>query len=268
MTKEFDIYEVITDRMIAEMEGGVIPWMKPWLQVSEGAVKYRNGQPYSLLNQLLLGEPGEYLSFKEALEAGGHVKKGAKSRMVVFWKWLAYEKKDESGAVVFDDQGRAMVEQVPYLRYSNVFHIRDCEGISPKWEKNEELNDTPPDERAEAVIADYTTREGVVFRNEKQNRTYYSPAQDCVVLPLREQFSTMPEYYSAAFHEATHSTGHPKRLCRFANDASAAAFGSEDYRILPPTNPLSTPCRRISLKIFSAILLSLNRRTRFALIVA
>lgn len=229
MGKEFDIYEVIADRMIAEIESGVIPWMKPWLSVTEGAVKYRSGEPYSLLNQLLLGEPGEYLSFKECKERGGKVKKGAKSKMVVFWKFLSYEKKDEAGHIVFDDEGRAQVDMIPYLRYSNVFHIRDCEGIEPKWEKDVELHDTPADERAEAVIADYISREKVGFENQKQNRAYYSPSRDCIVLPLREQFSTMPEYYSAAFHEATHSTGHPTRLCRFANDSSAAAFGSESY---------------------------------------
>ena len=77
MGKEFDIYEVIADRMIAEMENGIVPWQKPWLRVSEGAVKYRNGEPYSLLNQLLLGEPGEYLSFNECKERGGKIKKGA-----------------------------------------------------------------------------------------------------------------------------------------------------------------------------------------------
>jgi Antirestriction protein len=227
--KDFDIYEVIADRMIAEMENGSIPWMKPWLSVTEGAVKYRNGEPYSLLNQLLLGEPGEYLSFKECKERGGKVKKGAKSKMVVFWKFLTYEKKDEGGHIVFDDQGRAQIEMVPYLRYSNVFHIRDCEGIEPKWEKEVKLNDIQPDEKAEAVLTDYLNRSGVGFISEKQNRACYSPVLDRIMLPLRDQFSSTPEYYSTAFHEATHSTGHPLRLCRFAADSSAAAFGSEDY---------------------------------------
>ena len=226
---QFDIYEEITNRMIAQMENGVIPWMKPWIRVDSLAVKHRSGKPYSFLNQLLLEEPGEYLSFKEAVEEGGHVKKGAKSRIVVFWKWFEYEKKNESGAVVYDNNGKPVMEQVPYLRYSNVFHIHDCEGIKPKWSKEDELYDTPADERAEKAMTEYIAREGIVCENKKQDRAYYSPSRDCIVLPLREQFSTMPEYYSTAFHEATHSTGHPKRLCRFAADSSEAAFGSEEY---------------------------------------
>ena len=178
---------------------------------------------------MLLGEPGEYLSFNECKERGGKIKKGAKSRMVVFWKFLSYEKKDEAGHIVFDDQGRAQVEMIPYLRYSNVFHIRDCEGIAPKWERDDDLNDIPADEKAEAALKDYLTRSGVGFENRKQNKACYSPVLDRIMLPLRDQFSSTPEYYSTAFHEATHSTGHPLRLCRFAADSSAAAFGSEDY---------------------------------------
>jgi len=229
MSKQFDIYEAITDRMVSMMEGGIIPWKMPWLQVSDGAVKHRNGHPYSLLNQFLLGEPGEYLSFKEATEAGGHVKKGAKSRIVVFWKWVVTEAKNEDGSILFDDQGRACITQFPYLRYSNVFHIRDCEGIEPKWDKKENLNDIPTDEKAEAVLTDYFTREGVKFENLKQIRSYYSPIQDRIVLPLREQFLTMPEYYSTAFHEAVHSTGHPKRLSRFSGTAFADDYAGKEY---------------------------------------
>ena len=79
-----DIYKEITDRIIAQMEAGIIPWQKPW--VSRGkAISRSTGKPYSLLNQMLLGRPGEYLTFKQCQEAGGKVKKGEKASMVVFW---------------------------------------------------------------------------------------------------------------------------------------------------------------------------------------
>lgn len=226
----FDIYGVIADRIIAEMEKGEIPWQKPWVTVAGGAVKHRDGKPYSLLNQILLGEQGEYLSFKECQAAGGKVKKGAKARMVVFFKFVDCEQKDENGRVMRDSQGKPLTKQVPFLRYSNVFHIKDTEGIAPKWQKDvEQLTDTPADDRAEQVIAEYTTREGVGFENVKQNGAYYSPAQDRVTLPIRAQFTSTAEYYSAAFHELTHSTGHPKRLNRFDIGSGAAAFGSASY---------------------------------------
>ena len=82
-----DIYAEITNRIIAEMEQGTIPWKKPWVG-SGNAISYATGKPYSILNQMLLGEPGEYLTFNECRKAGGHIRKGEKARMVVFWKWI------------------------------------------------------------------------------------------------------------------------------------------------------------------------------------
>ena len=85
-----DIYSEVTSRIIAQMENGVIPWQKPWVACGK-AISRTTGKPYSLLNQLMLGRPGEYLTFKQCQEAGGKVKKGAKSSMVVFWKWIETE---------------------------------------------------------------------------------------------------------------------------------------------------------------------------------
>ena len=85
-----DIYAAVTDRIIAQMEQGVIPWLKPW-RTNGKAVSHATGKPYSLLNQMLLGRPGEYLTFKQCQTAGGRVKKGEKSNMVVFWKWIEQE---------------------------------------------------------------------------------------------------------------------------------------------------------------------------------
>lgn len=231
MAKDFDIYQMITDRMIELMEQGEIPWTKPWLQIDGGAVKHKTGKSYSLLNQFLLGEPGEYMSLKECNEAGGKIRKGAKSRIVVFWKQLSYAKRDEDGNTVLNEKGEIEVEMIPHLRYYRVFHIRDCEGVEPKWTKEEEVTlfDTQKIESAEEKLKDYLKRENVWLQNLKQNRAYYSPSADSITLPLIEQFSDPAEYYSTAFHEATHSTGHPKRLARFAMDSKDAAFGSKSY---------------------------------------
>lgn len=70
-----DIYAAVTDRIIAQMEQGIITWIKPW-RSSGKAVSHATGKPYSLLNQMLLGRPGECLIFKQCHEAGGHIKKG------------------------------------------------------------------------------------------------------------------------------------------------------------------------------------------------
>ena len=97
-----------------------IPWRKPWVACG-AAISYATGKPYSLLNQMLLGKAGEYLTFKQVQSVGGHVRKGEKSHMVVFWKFLMVE-----------DEDTKEEKQVPLLRYYNVFHIDQCEGITAK----------------------------------------------------------------------------------------------------------------------------------------
>ena len=208
-----DIYQTITDRMIAEMEQGIIPWKKPWM-ASGMAISHTTGKAYSLLNQMLLGRAGEYLTFKQVQAEGGWVRKGEKSKFVVFWRFI--EKEDEE---------TGEINQVPFLRYYNVFHVDQCEGIKAKYQR--ELTETAnADETAEGIITEYTKREGVVIENAEGNQAYYQPALDRIVLPLMKQFKETAEYYSTAFHEMVHSTGHMKRLNRL--DAPAH-FGSEDY---------------------------------------
>ena len=221
-----DLYAEITDRIIAELENGIIPWNRPWCGVRSGAISYATGKPYSLLNQLLL-KPGEYLTFNQVKAKGGKVKKGAKSHMVVFWKVIYTDKKDRDGNPITTEDGKTVQKALPFLKYFNVFHIDDCEGIEPRWKDKLPSPDAQPIDAAEAVLADYIQRSHVGFENVKQNRAYYSPAMDKIVLPLKEQFPKIAEYYSTAFHEATHSTGHSSRLNRFAGEA--AMFGSENY---------------------------------------
>lgn len=208
-----DIYQTITDRMIAEMEQGIIPWKKPWMAAGV-AISHTTGKAYSLLNQMLLGRAGEYLTFKQVQAEGGYVRKGEKAHMIVFWTWL--DKEDE-------ETGETM--QVPFLKYYNVFHIDQCEGISAKHAR--ELTETAnADETAEKIITEYVEREGVTIENQEGNAAFYQPALDRIVLPLMKQFAETAEYYGTAFHELTHSTGHMKRLARIDSPAN---FGSENY---------------------------------------
>lgn len=223
-----DLYQEITDRIIAELEQGIIPWKKPWSGVRSGAISYATGKPYSLINQLML-KPGEYITFNEAKKRGGKVKKGAHAHMVVFWKVIEKEKTDDSGKVITGNDGKPLTEAIPFLRYFNVFHIDDVEGVEPRWKDYLPATPAQPIEAAEQALKGYIARSGVGFENGKQDRAYYSPALDRISLPLMEQFAEAAEYYSTAFHEATHSTGHKSRLNRFTGDAANALFGSESY---------------------------------------
>jgi antirestriction protein ArdC len=210
-----DIYAAVTDRIIAQMEPGVIPWSKPW--VSNGkAVSHATGKPYSLLNQMLLGRPGEYLTFKQCQEAGGKVKKGEKSSLVVFWKWIEQE-----------DEETGETKEVPFLRYYNVFHIDQCEGIQTKYTTEAHFPDGAfTVETAQEIIYDYLEREGVKLTHSEGDRAFYQPLTDSITLPLLAQFRNTAEYYSTAFHETVHVTGHHSRLNRLEK---TAFFGSEAY---------------------------------------
>ena len=208
-----DIYKEVTDRIIAEMETGLIPWQKPWV-ASGGCVSYATGKPYSLLNQMLLGRPGEYATFKQIQTAGGFVRKGEKAHMVVFWKWIETE-----------DEETGEKKEVPFLRYYNVFHIDQCEGLKPKHTKP--LPQTiDADQTAEAIICGYLKTSGVKLNHEQGDRAFYSPSADSITLPLLAQFKETAEYYSTAFHEMVHSTGHMSRLNRLEK---TAFFGTEAY---------------------------------------
>ena len=118
-----NVYQIVTDRIIAELENGVIPWEKPRTGVRSGAHSRATGRPYSVLNQLLLRKPGEYLTFKQATEAGGSVRKGEKASIVVFWKPLPVKEKTKDG--------KEVTKIVPLLRYYHVFHIDQCDGVKP-----------------------------------------------------------------------------------------------------------------------------------------
>lgn len=211
------VYQLVTDRIIAELKKGNIPWKKPWTGIRSGAYSRSTGKPYSILNQMLLMKPGEYLTYRQAQAAGGTIKKGEKSQIVVFWKPLEVTKEN--------DDGSSTKEMIPILKYYNVFHIDQCEGVKPRFAQ-EDFRPVNPITEAEAVLSGYSERSGCSIRNERQDRAFYRPSTDCIVLPMREQFPQIAEYYSTAFHEATHSTGHTSRLNRLN---TSAFFGSEDY---------------------------------------
>lgn len=213
---KFDLYAEVTNRIISQLEQGEIPWKKPWTGGINGAFNRVSKKPYSILNQCLLKHTGEYASFKQWTELGGKIRKGEKSEMVVFWKIYRKEKEDENG--------EKKVTTIPLLRYLKVFHISQVDGVEPL---KEGLKATEAIPEADVVIADYVNREGITFKEVYEDKAFYRPSTDYVQVPRKDQFNgNANEYYSTAFHELVHSTGHPKRLNRITQ---VAAFGDEDY---------------------------------------
>lgn len=214
------VYEMVTERIINQLEQGIIPWQKPWTGVRSGAYNRISKKSYSLINQMMLKHDSEYATFKQWESLGGHVRKGEKSEIVVFWKITPVEETKEDGT--------KEVKQIPLLRYYNVFHISQVDGVEPL--KEDELDQIEPIEKAENVLHDYWTRENIKVEHKAGDRAYYSPAHDMICLPLFEQFTDTSEYYSTAFHESVHSTMKESR-CYRAEDRKGklVAFGSDDY---------------------------------------
>ena len=217
VNKMADVYEIVTQRILEQLEQGIIPWHKPWTGGIEGAYNYVTNRSYSILNQIILKHQDAYLTFKQVQDLGGKVKKGAKAEIVTFWKVLPITEEDSNGNKV--------EKKIPFLRYYQVFWIGDTEGIERKDRQTIVHN---PIEEAENIINLYMTSDNhpALYREQTSDRAYYSPTQDKVVVPNKDQYKNIEEYYSTLFHELTHSTGHKTRLNRLT---ATAHFGNEEY---------------------------------------
>lgn len=223
-----DVYQIVTDRIVSQLEQGVIPWRMPWSGGFNGAVSYTTGRPYSFLNQMLLGESGEYLTFNQVKALGGNIKKGAKSRLVVFYKPLVLKSKDTGDSVSSDGKTDEHQRIIPMLRYYHVFHIKDTEGIESKLEQQEERHHDPIAE-ADSAADEYVSRNAPLrLIITSSNNAFYSPSDDSVTVPELDQYDVKEEFYSTLFHELTHSTM-TKERCDRKQPEGFSFFGSHEY---------------------------------------
>lgn len=225
-----DVYEIITERVIALLEKGTAPWSRPW-GASAGTsapANFISRRRYSGINALLLGCSGYacpyWLTFNQARSIGGSVRKGEKGTPVVFWKFL--QKTDELGNPMFDEMGRPV--KIGFLRYFTVFNVEQTDGI--EWQVPAKIETVfNPDEACEEIIAEMPQAPAIRYGGD---RAYYAPALDAVQLPERASFKTPAAFYSTAFHELIHATGHESRLNRkgVSNKIEAQhRMGSADY---------------------------------------
>lgn len=215
-----NVYELVTNRIIEQLENNIVPWEKPWSGTIDGAFNRVSKKPYSILNQMLLKYDNEYASFKQWKDLGGHIRKGEKSEIVVFWKMYPIKEKQ--------DDGTEIIKTIPLLKYINVFHISQVDGVEPL--KQKVTHDIEPIDKAEKILNDYWNRENITIEHVKGDKAFYSPMFDKIQLPLFEQFKQSEEYYSTAFHESIHSTMKTSR-CNRQEDrkGKVVSFGSEEY---------------------------------------
>lgn len=209
------IFEDVSGRILKQLDEGVIPWHAPWIGYGELAPRsHLTGEVYSFLNQILLGRPGEYVTFGGTIAEGGRIKKGAKAKAVYFWSIPKNDEDEEED----EEDAKRLKKRPPMMRKFNVFHLDDTEGLEPKTAVEKELRNNEGvdvDERAEEVWRKYCEREHLNFDVDKLSATaVYSPMLDRILVPSRKQFKSEAEYYSILFHELVHSTGHENRLKR------------------------------------------------------
>ena len=223
-----DIYARITDRIVADLEKGVRPWMQPWRSGNGSGSVTRplrhNGLPYSGMNVLLLWSEAAargyaspvWMTFKQALELGGAVRKGETGATVVF---ASRFKKTET-----DASGDAVNREIPFLKSYTVFNAEQIDCL-PAQERGQSEPSRDPIERIDHADRFFAAT-GAVIRHGG-DRAYYSPATDHIQMPHVVTFRDEGSYIATLSHEATHWTaaGHRanRDLSRYGKDRSARA---------------------------------------------
>lgn len=213
-----NVYDIITEQIIQRLQQGTIPWQQPWK--SAGAPKNLvSKKEYRGINVFLLASQHHqspyWLTFKQAQDLGGHIRKGEHGSKVVFWKMLNLET---------DDADAEDARLIPLLRYYTVFNVDQCDGITAP--EGETVNRPfEPIQVCESVVAGMPNRPNL---GHNDARAYYQPSMDWVNMPKPETFRSNEDYYSVLFHELTHSTGHQSRLNR-STLTDLCPFGSTNY---------------------------------------
>jgi antirestriction protein ArdC len=215
-----DLYTKVSARIVAELERGAAPWIKPWAATPGQNVPCNavTDRPYSGCNVVLLWltrgrgwATPRFLTFKQALEAGGNVRKGEHGTKVYFVKQLRVKDGEDEDRLV------------PMMREYTVFNVEQCENLPDSIKSGKPMRVRNPDTR-DALADDFLRTTGADIR-EGHGEAYFAPGADFISLPAFAAFKGADNFYNVAFHELTHWTGHKSRLDRDLKNR----FGSRDY---------------------------------------
>lgn len=218
------VYEEVTNHIIAELEQGVAPWVKPWSAGGNPELPY-NGvsqRQYSGVNILLLWnhvlakgyQHASWLTFRQTKELGGYIRKGEKAVHIVYAATFTKKEKDQN-------TGEETERQIPFLKFYSVFNVEQVEGLP---ERLYSLPEPKSKGEANAGAETFLKALGATVRHIG-NHAAYMPGLDYILLPQCELFESIEHYYATSLHEHTHWSGHKSRL----NRDLSGRFGEEAY---------------------------------------
>lgn len=224
-----DVYERITGKIVADLEQGERPWMKPW-NAEHAAGKITrplrfNGLPYSGVNILMLwAEAVEkayvapiWMTFRQAQELGGHIRKGEHGSLVVYANTMTKTEHDE-------DTGEDLERAIPFMKGYTVFNVEQIDGLPEHYYATATPPALTPEERNQKLDAFFTATHADIRHGG--NRAFYQIGQDFVQMPPFVFFRDIKSYYATLAHEITHWTRHPLRLDR---DLGRKKWDDEGY---------------------------------------
>lgn len=226
-TPRVDIYTRVTDRIVADLEQGVRPWLKPWnAEHAAGRIcrpLRHNGQAYNGINILMLWESAQshgfaspfWLTFRQALELGGHVRKGEHGTPVVYASTFKRKESDE-------DAEEAGID-IPFLKEYTVFSADQCEGLPSRFHELAAPVAEVPERIARADAFFAKTRADIRHGGTMAS---YTVQGDFIRMPQFETFRDAESHTATLAHELTHWTRHPSRLDR---SYGRKRFGDEGY---------------------------------------
>lgn len=219
-----DVYQLVTEQIIAHLDKGVIPWRCPWKCRSVPQQNMVSKRPYRGINAILLNlspyEQPYWLTVRQIRNLGGLIKKDESPTLIVFWKFLM---KQDTNDLASDKSAK----KFPYLRYYHVFNIGQTTGINPSRVPqlpDDDKLDFHPIGAAEKIMTNFPNPPTIRYSN---GGACYHPKRDLINMPHLESFNSVAEAYNTLFHEACHSSGHVSRLNR--PGLQNVNFGSQTY---------------------------------------
>jgi len=222
--KTNELYQQVTNQIIAQLEKGVAPWKRPWASIDGGFPKNAaSGHSYRGMNVLLLWSTAEkkgfdsnhWGTFRQWKSLGGHVNKGEHGTKIIYWNVILKNNLDQPS-------GEEVEDKIFFAREYTVFNVAQCSGMALDRFRTVRpvgnfVNFNPAEEVIAATGAD--VRHG-------GNAAFFNTKDDYIQLPVKEAFASPASYYSTAMHELSHWTGHVSRLNRIDK---LARFGDKSY---------------------------------------